>query len=116
MAITYTWEVTSLKTKTVASTADVIVQTYWKKIGTDADGNVGTFSGATPFPTETIGASFTTFASLTEAQVLGWIQAKVTGDYEVHVNAQIQKGLDESTAPVSESEMPWFPVAEPAPE
>ena len=107
MAITYTWEVTSLKTKTVASTDNVIVQTYWTKTGTDTDGNVGSFSGATPFPTETIGAGFTTFASLTQAQVLGWIQAKVTGSYEEHVNAQIQKGLDEVTAPVAENDMPW---------
>ena len=59
MAITYTWEVTSLKVKDVSDTkANAVVQTYWKKIGTDENGNTGTFSGATPFtvdPTDNSG-------------------------------------------------------------
>ena len=107
MSITYTWEITSLKTKTVASTSDVIVQTHWKKIGTDVDGNEGTFSGATPFPVTTVAAGFTAFADLTEAQVLGWIQGKVVGSYEEHVNQVIQKQIDETVTPVTDSDIPW---------
>lgn len=106
MAITYTWEITSLKTKTEGSNADAVVQTYWKKTGTDDTGNVGSFSGATPL-TSVNAESFTPFADLTEAKVLDWIKAIVVNDYEVHVNAQIQKQIDEIVTPVTEKDMPW---------
>ena len=107
MAITYTWEITSLKTKTEGSNADAVVQTYWKKIGTDSvSSETGEFSGATPLSSANV-ESFTAFADLTEANVLAWIQAVVVDDYEVHVNGQIQKQIDEKITPVTESEMPW---------
>lgn len=106
MAITYTWEVTSLKTKTEGSNADAVVQTYWKKIGTDENGNTGTFVGATPFSSANT-ENFVAFADLTEEVVLGWIQAEVTGGYEEHVNEQIQKQIDETANPIVEPKMPW---------
>ena len=112
MAIAYTWEITSLKTKTEGSNADAVVQTYWKKIGTDSvSSETGEFSGATPLSSADV-ESFTAFADLTEANVLAWIQAVVVEGYEEHVNAQIQKQIDEKITPVSESAMPWAPVPE----
>ena len=52
--MTYTWKVTGIKIKDEVNAEGVtlpkaICQTYWQKIGTDANGNEGTFSGATPF-------------------------------------------------------------------
>jgi hypothetical protein len=113
MAITYTWKVTGIKTKTEGSNQNAVVQTYWQKIGTDEAGNEGTFSGATPFTTLNMpaGYTFTPFADLTEAMVLDWIKAVVVGGYEEHVNQQIQKQLDEKINPVSEAQMPWAPAA-----
>jgi hypothetical protein len=108
MAITYTWEVTSIKTRNVNDFTNAIVQTYWKKIGTDENGNTGTFSGATPFDADTIDPdNFTAFDQLTEEMVLGWIQAVVVGSYEEHVNAQIKKQIDEQASPISETDRPW---------
>ena len=40
MAITYTWSVTGIKVATQNSNTNAVVQTYWKKIGTDEHGNV----------------------------------------------------------------------------
>lgn len=111
MSMTYTWEVTSLKTQNQTNAdgdtlENAVVQTYWKKTGTDEDGNTGSFSGATPFTaTNTPAGSFVAFADLTEATVLGWIQAVVVGGYEEHVNGQIQSQIDEQT--VTEADMPW---------
>ena len=111
MSMTYTWEITSLKTQNQTNAdgdalASAVVQTYWKKTGTDADGNTGSFSGATPFTAENTPAdSFVAFADLTESTVLGWVQAVVVGGYEQHVNGQIQSQIDEQT--VQESDMPW---------
>ena len=120
MAITYTWEITSLKTKNETLGDGVVLpnaicQTYWKKIGTDENGNEGTFSGATPFSAANLTEeNFKQFDTLTEEIVLGWIQAIVVGGYEEHVNGQIQKQIDEKVTPITESAMPWAPVEEPA--
>ena len=118
MAITYTWKVTSLKTKNVADNMpNAVVQTYWQKIGTDENGNTGTFSGATPFtvdPTDESGP-FIPFDQLTEEDVLTWIKSIVVGSYEEHVNGQIQKQIDEKVNPVSEASLPWAPAPQPAP-
>jgi hypothetical protein len=118
MAITYTWKVTSLKTKNVADNMpNAVVQTYWQKIGTDENGNTGTFSGATPFtvdPTDDSGP-FIPFEQLTEEDVLTWIKSIVVGSYEEHVNGQIQKQIDEKVNPVSEASLPWAPETEAGP-
>lgn len=113
MAVTYTWEVTGLKTTTVANTSDVVVQTYWKKIGTDEKGNTGEFSGATPFSASNMPAntSFIPFSDLTENDVLSWIEAVVVGTYKDHVDEQIQKQIDLKKNPVVDNPLPWAPPA-----
>ena len=112
MAIAYTWEITSLKTKTEGSNADAVVQTYWKKIGTDSvSSETGEFTGATPLSSADV-ESFTAFADLTEANVLAWIQAVVVEGYEEHVNAQILKQINEKITPFAIPDLPWAPVPE----
>jgi len=121
MAITYTWEVSSLKVKDVSDARpNAVVQTYWKKIGTDENGNSGTFSGATPFtldPNDDSGP-FIAFEDLTEEDVLNWIKTVVVGNYEQHVNEKIQEQIDQKISPVSEKTLPWAPepAANSAPE
>ena len=113
MAITYTWKITGLKTKDVAEDKPAaIVQTYWQKIGTDSDGNEGTFSGATPFTVDPSDESgpFIAFEDLTEENVLDWIKTVVVGGYEEHVNDQIAKQIQDKITPISEKALPWAPV------
>jgi len=119
MAITYTWEITSLRTKTEGENLDAVVQTYWKKTGTDENGNSGTFEGATPFSAASVPTGeFIPFAELTEETVLNWIKSVVVDDYERHVNTKIQEKID--SAVIAQPELPWAPgkgtasVAEPA--
>ena len=113
MTIVYTWEIVSLKTKNEVAGdgivhANAVCQTYWKKIGTDENGVSGSFTGATPFSAANLTAEqFTAFDTLTEATVLGWIQAVVTGSYEEHVNSKIAEQIEESVSPVTDSDMPW---------
>ena len=112
MAITYTWAVTSLKTRTEGSNENAVVQTYWTKTGTDEAGNTGIFSGATPFTTTTMpeGSTFVPLAELTEAIVLSWIQDVVVGGYENHVNGVIANQIAEKATPITDTPMPWAPV------
>ena len=108
MAITYTWKVTSIKTKNEGPHQSVVVQVYWTKTGTDEHGHTGTFAGATPFTAVDVPAEqFIPFENLTEEMVLGWIQSVVVGGYEEHVNSQIQKQIEENHKPVSEQALPW---------
>ena len=113
MTITYTWEITGLKTTNIGELENTVVQTYWKKIGTDENGNTGTFSGATPFtrdPNDESGPKFIPFENLTEEDVLSWIKTIVVGDYETHVNEQIQKQINEKINPIVDAKMPWAPA------
>lgn len=115
MAITYTWEITGLKTKDVDVTKpNAVVQTYWKKTGTDENGKTGFFSGATPFtvdPTDDSGP-FISFSELTEEDVVEWIKSVVVGGYEEHVNGKILEQIQENINPVVDQQLPWKPAEE----
>ena len=103
---TYTWKVTGVKTVDTEDVTDAVVQTYWEKIGTDENGNEGTFKGATPFPQSSINSeTFVPYTELTEEIILGWIQAVVVGSYEEHVNEQIQKQIDAKN--IKQPDLPW---------
>jgi hypothetical protein len=106
MSITYTWKIKSLKTHNTDTQNKFVFQTYWTKTGTDENGNEGVFSGATPF-SPTSNENFVPFESLTEEVVLGWVKEVVIGDYEEHVNAQIQKEIDKTLALAQDTSMPW---------
>lgn len=118
MALTYTWKIKSLKKQNDPSAElnDIIVQTYWECTGTDADGNIGAFHGATPFePDQVDPANFTTYENLTEAQVIGWIQDVVNSNanYKDHIEEQIQKQIDAIVKPTIEVQSDALPWAEP---
>jgi len=104
----YTWEIKDMKTMDIDGVENAVVQTYWRKIGTDDNGNQGTFEGATPFPQSTIDPEhFIPFEDLTEEIVLSWIQGVVVGSYEEHVNSQIQKQIDMKK--IKDPGLPWSP-------
>lgn len=117
MSLTLSWSVTGIKTRDQvnsegATLANAVVQTYWKVVGTDANGNTGEFAGATPFSAENVPAgSFVALEALTEEIVLNWIKAVVVGDYLDHVTGRIQKQIDDAV--VQEPILPW---ASPEPE
>jgi hypothetical protein len=116
MNITYTWKITSLKTTDEGSHKNAVVQTYWQKIGTDEDGNTGTFTGATPFTSVSVpDEEFLPFEELTEEIVLGWIQNVVVNSYEAHVNEKILQQIINTKQPIIEQKMPWAPQEENAP-
>jgi hypothetical protein len=116
MSVTYTWKVTGLKARDEGGHTNAVVQTYWQKIGTDENGNQGTFSGATPFSAANVPAGqFVPYEELTEEIVLGWIQSVVVGSYEEHVNGQIQKQIDAIVNPIVDPGLPWAPAPAPEP-
>jgi len=120
MGLTYEWKLTGLKKQNSTTLENAVVGTTWKLIGTDEDGNSGTFSGATPFNIGTIDtASFTTYSELTEEQVLGWIKSIVSGsnpatNYMEHIDSQILKEVNSKkfvAVEVPEVDLPWSPIS-----
>lgn len=113
MSLTYSWKLKSLKKTSTGDYQDLIVGTNWECTGTDADGNSGTFHGATPFKAEDVeSGSFVAYSDLTEETVLNWIKAVVVDGYKQHVDEQIQKQIDGKKTPVvevTENDLPWAP-------
>ncbi len=111
MSTTYTWALKMIKKADVGGLQGVVLQTYWICSGIDEDGNEGVFSGATPFSMDDVSPEdFIPYEDLTEADVLGWIEAVVVGDYWDHVAQQIAKQIDAKKNPVievNEGEFPW---------
>ena len=116
MSFTYTYTVRNLKVQDQVNSAgetltNAVVQTYWEIQGTNEAGQVGTFSGATPFSAENVPAgSFTAFEELEEAHVTAWIAAVIDGDaqYKAHIDEQIQADIDiNNQTEKSGSSLPW---------
>jgi hypothetical protein len=110
MAITYTWEITDLKVVDEDPHTDAVVQTHWKKIGTNENGVVGEFIGATPLSAADVDPeNFVPFEELTEELVLSWIQAGIAKhpEYTDHMNEKIQQQIYRKT--LTEKRAPWLP-------
>ncbi len=116
VSTSYTWALKSIKKSDVNGLQGVVLQTYWTCTGVDENGNDGVFSGATPFSMADVSPNdFIPYEDLTEADVLGWIQDVVVGDYWQHVEDQIAKQIDAKANPVEEvgeGSFPWSPPAE----
>ena len=118
MALTYSWNVSSLLTDTEVNDSDVsfsnsVVHVRWQKVGVDSDGNEGSFQGATPFTAINSNLEdFISFDQLQESDVIGWVQDVVIGDYEINVNSSIQEQINEikTLGPV-ERTPPWAQAA-----
>lgn len=98
--MTYSWTIISFETRDVvnnaaASLADAVVSIKWKYNGVDADGNVGSVLGYSVVSAETTAeGDFVAFNSLTESQVIDWIEtseASKMAEYNTAIQAKINK-------------------------
>lgn len=116
----YTWKIKGLTKQNTNDLDNIIIGTRWTVTGTNEDGITGEFQGATPFDLVTVDPNnFTPFEQLTETQVLGWIQNKVSGSsptsYWDHISERINKQIEEKAnvrIQVEETELPWSGSAE----
>ena len=111
MAINYTWAITGL----TRDTAGTVVKVHWKKTGTNEDGVTGNFNMFDEFNDgDPSSESYIAFDSLSEADVLAWVQGRVTGRYQLDVDHQIQRQIQDQidNAGITEAPMPWAPEEE----
>jgi hypothetical protein len=112
MATTYAWAVTDLS----RDTAGTVVKVHWKKTGTNEDGVSAEFNQFIDFDNgDPSSDSYISFDSLTEADVLSWVEGSVTGQFQIDVDSyietQIQNHID--NAGIAEAHMPWVLEEEP---
>jgi hypothetical protein len=112
MSISYTLKLSSLKKTNIDDLNDVIIQTNWVKIGTDENGNTGSFPGSIQFDLDTLDSNnFISYEDLTEEIVLEWIQSSISEAFDAHANMLISQQIDEKTSRVVEvtGQFPWTP-------
>ena len=108
MAATFTWSITGLERDT---SNDGIEHAGWlcnasETVGTgdDAVTHTARLGGKTHHTPDPSAADFIAFASVTEANVLGWVQAVVGKDA---TETKLQAMIDEKKAPTTATGVPW---------
>lgn len=107
MATTYTWAVTQMDCYPEQDgETDVVFTVHWTLTGAEAGFTGGVYGSVGV--TVDAGATFTPYADLTEAQVIGWVQDALGEDqvaaYEANVAQQIN---DQVAPPVVTPPLPW---------
>ena len=101
MAITYTWNCTTVDTyPTKSDQTDVIFNVHWRLNGVDdtEDENVGDSYGVVSLDTEDL-STFTAFADITEANVIGWVEAALGEDQVAALKTSIDAQIAEKITP-----------------
>ena len=109
----FVWKITGIKKANTPDVSGAIIGTHWTVTGTDGDYDA-TFTGATPFNLSSVDPdNFTPYESLTEAQVLGWVQNAVSSSamgYWDHIIGRMEKQIEDkkySIQQVMEVDLPW---------
>jgi hypothetical protein len=107
MAITNTWNVQQLDAyPELDGETDVVFTVHWTLNGTDGTYNGGVYGSVGVTLDE--GATFVPYASLTQAQVIGWVQDALgeeqVASYEANVAQQIENQIN---PPVVTPPLPW---------
>ena len=101
MAITYTWNCTTVDTyPTKSDQTDVIFNVHWRLMGVDdtENENVGDSYGVVSLDTEDL-STFTAFADITEANVISWVEAALGEDQVTALKASIDAQIAEKITP-----------------
>ena len=118
MANTYNWIITAMDCSTeVPDKPDYVVTAHWTCVGTD---------GATPpytasvystcsFMVDSTKPNYIPFDQLTEAEVVGWVQASLTPEgvaaAEKNIDTQIENQIN---PPIVQLPLPWQTSSSPA--
>ena len=108
MATTYTWELVGLKRRRVGALSDAVVQVTWRRKGVDDNSHTGTSDGICKFDAPS-SSGFIAYASLTEADVIGWVTTKLSAGHVAALKVRIDRDIAELNNTPTEitSGFPW---------
>ena len=95
----YRWTISQMNRNTADN---FVVTVHYNISATEGEYSASTY-GTTSY-TQEAGESYVPYADLTEAIVVGWVQAALGKDV---VEASLQSQLDALKAPVQEAGVPW---------
>ena len=108
MAISYTWNVSTVDTyPTKSSKSNVVYNVHWRLTATDDSNND---SDGNPQTAEIYGSqvldvsdlsSFTNWSSLDAAKVQGWVEAALTADKVTAMKTNLDAKIAEKVTPTS---------------
>lgn len=107
MAVSYSWNVQQMDAyPEYDGETDVVFNVHWTLAGID-----GTYQGyayGTQGVTLDEGSDFTPYEDLTEAQVIGWVQAAMGAEQVAALEANVAKQIeDQINPPVVTPPLPW---------
>jgi hypothetical protein len=107
MAVVNTWSVAQLDAyPEYEGKADVVFTVHWRLDGVDGEHAGGVYGsvGLTLDPD----APFVPYASLTKAQVIGWVQAALGEEAVAAYEANVAQQINDQVAPqVATPPLPW---------
>ena len=95
-----TWTISTLERE--LSDGGVVVA-HWRATAVDGDFSASSY-GSVGFTPDASAAGFIAFDSLTEADVLGWVQAEVDKDA---IEASLAANIEAQKNPTQDSGVPW---------
>ena len=95
-----TWTISTLERE--LSDGGVVVA-HWRATAVDGDFSASSY-GTCGFTPDASAAGFIAFDSLTEADVLGWVQAEVDKDA---IEASLAANIEAQKNPTQDSGVPW---------
>jgi hypothetical protein len=110
MSLTYSYKIDKMITRTEGTNTGSVVSVYWTVTGTDENGKVGIMNSITPFSSiDKPAEEFIPYANLTEAEVIGWVQAEIATreGYQEVVNRTILDYIQKNTASSALNPLPW---------
>ena len=97
-----TWTISTLE-RTLADPTDGVVVAHWRATAVDGDFSASNY-GTVGFTPDASAAGFIAFDSLTEADVLGWVQAEVDKDA---IEASLAANIEAQKNPTQATGVPW---------
>ena len=109
--MTYSWTIVNLETIDQVNVdgvtlSNAVVRIQWVKTGTADDGSKGSVVGFHKLTAASVGeADFVSFSDLTEATVVGWLEAGISTELMNSYNTAIQDKIDRQGA--GSRAIPW---------
>ena len=107
MSVTNTWVVEQMNCyPTYESQTDVVFNVAWRVNATDGTYNATSYG--TVGVTYVAGTPYTPYAQLTQAQVVGWVQASLGAEQVANIEAALATNIaNQVNPPVVTPPLPW---------
>ena len=108
---TFTWVISTLERDLIGDLAGGVIVAHWRcnaeqteGTGDDAVTYNATSYGTCGFTPDPTASDYIAYADLTEADVIGWVQADVDKDA---IEAGLQANIDAQITPTTGTGVPW---------